>query len=63
MPGRYDKRSANGQLEQERQRERELRAIRKRIKLLIEKLEGCQPFPHQHGLFRSEEQCPSADRS
>jgi len=35
----YDKRSANGQLEQERQREPELRAIRRRIRKLIEKLE------------------------
>jgi len=36
MTGRYDKHSANEQLEQER----ELRTIRKRIKSLIEKLES-----------------------
>ena len=35
----YDKRAANGQLEQERQRTRELRVIRRRIRKLIEKLE------------------------
>ena len=39
MVSRYDKRSGNGQLEQERQRERELRVIRRRIRRLIEKLE------------------------
>src|SRR5262245_13350378 len=37
---RYDRRSTNGQLGQERHRERELRAIRKRIKSLIGNLEA-----------------------
>jgi len=37
---RYDRRSNNGQLGQERHRERELRAIRRRIRQLIEKLEA-----------------------
>jgi|SRR5215472_14332805 len=40
LVSRHDKRSGNGQLGQERHRERELRAIRKRIKSLIEKLEA-----------------------
>ena len=40
MVSHYDKRSGNGQLEQERHRERELRAIRRRIRQLIEKLEA-----------------------
>src|SRR5215469_4881688 len=37
---RYDRRSNNGQLGQERHRERELRAIRRRIRQLIEKLDA-----------------------
>jgi hypothetical protein len=40
MVSRHDKRSCNGQLGQERQRDRDLRAIRRRIRKLIEKLEA-----------------------